>query len=94
MVEKKMYDEYHRYTQECSTSQNICIVNMFYKLDCVEPNFYFSHKHYLSYKSASAVNIFSSKKFLKLKTFQLKLSYHRYLLMMGICIIDSSSNIV
>ena len=36
MFEKKIYQEYHRYMQERSTSQNIFLVNMFYKLYCVE----------------------------------------------------------
>ena len=45
MVEKNSCEKYHRYMQDCSTSQNIFIVNMFYKLDCVEQNCYLSHKY-------------------------------------------------
>ena len=48
MIEKDSYEEYHRYMQERSISKNMFIVNMFYKLYCVEQNYYFSHK-YLCY---------------------------------------------
>ena len=45
MIEKNSYEEYHRHMQEYSTSQNIFMVNIFYKIDCVEQNYYFSHKY-------------------------------------------------
>ena len=35
---------YHRYMHESLTSPNILIISMFYKLDCVEQNYYF-HIH-------------------------------------------------
>ena len=45
MVGKDSYGKYHRYMNEFSTSQNIFIVNMFYKLDCVDQNYYFPHEY-------------------------------------------------
>ena len=46
---KKSYEEYHRFMQECLTSQNKFIDNIFYNLDCVEQNYYFYYYSLLFY---------------------------------------------